>query len=162
MCVWNICVIPTFLFPPVVTSLWDEHRTNSDSATFNICQSPRPDCVWKRPSQFVRRCLLVRRAVFLRSPSPQVTPGKWESCSMSCSLRGADWAVPTDSDITEAEVPLVHARGTFSWVPSRAQMPPTGDILFTLFRKGRAGSWRCVFFLKTLYCFNVSLTKHLP
>lgn len=50
-----------------------------------------------------------------------------------------------DGGVMEAEILLVHARGTFSQVPPSAQMPPMGDTFFTVFLKGRAGPWRWVF-----------------
>jgi len=136
VCLEYLCNSRFFFFPPVVTSFWDKHRANSDSATFNVCQSPRTDCLWKRPSQFARRCLRVRRAVFFHSPSPQVsmkvmariTQFMW--CGLGCA--NGQWHGGRDAP--------VHACGTRSQVAHSAQMPSMGNTVFNLFLKGRAGS----------------------
>lgn len=99
--------------------------------------------------------LLGRRSSSILPPLRSVLEN--ESHCVCHLISSTGWSVPVDRGVMEAEIPVIHACGTFSQVPPSAQIPLMGDTFFTLFLKGRAGSWRCFYF-----CFNVSLTKHLP
>lgn len=157
MCVWNICVIPTFSPPQLwLASGITIGQTLKVQVLTSVKAQEQIACGKDLP-QFDKWCLLVRQEVFIHTPSPQVSPGKWKSLCVSLNPSSTGWSVPVDRGVMEAEIPVLHACGTFSQVPPSAQIPLMGDTFFTLFLKGRAGSWRCFYF-----CFNVSLTKHLP